>query len=212
MSSMNTIPKELILKQISVGPMGNFTYLIGDADCKKVMIVDPGWDPDTIVAEVKKNDLTIIGIILTHGHYDHVQALGDILKEIHVPVYISEQEPFKWPGAKIIKLKDNETIQIGAISLSCIHTPGHSPGCMCFLYKNILLTGDTLFIDGCGRCDLPGGNSEEMFDSLHNKIGKLPDNTLIFSGHAYGPKDFDSLGNQKKTNYFLRADNKNIFK
>ncbi|MBF0479759.1 MAG: MBL fold metallo-hydrolase [Candidatus Omnitrophica bacterium] len=197
------IDKSLILKQIEIGPMGNFTYFIGDALSNEIAVVDPGWQAEQISELAKEEGFKIKAVLLTHGHFDHVQATGDLLKWHNVPVYISKKDIVKILGAEIKFINDSDKIKIGSIELECIHTPGHTPGGMCFRYKNVLLTGDTLFINAIGRCDLPGSDEIAMEHSLE-KICKLPDDTLIFSGHGYGPKDWDTLGNQRKTNPYLQ--------
>jgi len=201
------IPKELIFEQFILGGMGNFAYFIGCAETKEVAIVDPGWDADIIQKKADELGLKITTIILTHDHYDHVGALHDVLRLYggNLPIYISSQSQ----NNGLLEIDNTKTcedrsfISVGNIKIESIHTPGHAKDSQCLLYKNVLITGDTLFIDGCGRTDLLGGNPEELYDSLYNIIMKLPDETLLFTGHGYGPMPVDTLGNQKKTNHFL---------
>ncbi len=106
----------------------------------------------------------------------------------------------------MIKTTHNQDITLGNETIKILHTPGHSPGGQCFYNAPHLITGDTLFVNGCGRCDLPGSDPEAMFNSLHEIIGKLPDDTIIYSGHNYGDPPTDTLGNQKKTNPYLKLE------
>jgi glyoxylase-like metal-dependent hydrolase (beta-lactamase superfamily II) len=215
---MNIDPK-IILEQIEIGPMANFAYLIGDAGTKQVSVVDPGWDPNLLFESANKNNYKIESILLTHGHYDHVQATEELLALANVPVYISkaDSEFFDIDMPGMIKLEDGDRIKVGGIGLDCILTPGHTPGCMCFYYRypenngGVLLTGDVLFIGACGRCDLPGSDPAEMYDSLYGKLMSLPDDTLIFSGHAYGRRPYDTLGHQKEVNRFLKYKDREEF-
>ncbi len=199
--------KEIILKQMELGPMENFVYFLGDPKTKEIAVVDPAWDVGFLREEAKKQNWEITTILLTHGHPDHVNGLDDLLSTHSVPVYISEHEaPMYTPHSKNLrKVKPNEKLKIGNLEVECIHTPGHTPGCQCFLTKGHLVAGDTVFIDGCGRCDLPGGNAKMMFNSLYNVVIKLPDSTIIYPGHNYGPVPHATLGEQKKTNPYLQC-------
>ncbi len=200
----------LLLKQIEVGPMENFIYFIGDKNTKDVVIVDPAWDVNLLFEEAKKDKLNIKGALITHGHFDHTNGVEEFLKSIDVPVYINTHEmdffKFGW-GENIKKTKSGDKLKLGDIEIQFVHTPGHTPGSQCFLVSNNLVSGDTLFINGCGRCDLPGGNVEQMFDTIYNKLMKMDDDTIIFPGHNYAEKTNDSVGNQKITNPYMQYDN-----
>ncbi len=198
---------ETILKQIPLGPMDNFIYFLGDSATREIAVIDPAWDVDFLCNTAKKENLKIIKVLLTHGHPDHVNGLEALLKIHDVPAYMSEHEaPILTPRTKNLKkVKPNEKIKIGSLEVTCLHTPGHSPGCQSFLADEYLISGDAMFIDGCGRCDLPGGNAKTMFDSLYNVIMKLPERTVIYPGHNYGPVPFATLGEQKKTNPYLQC-------
>ncbi len=208
-----SIPSDLILQQITVGPMENFSYFIGDAKTKEIAIVDPGWDGGELLRSAEKAGLVPVAILLTHGHYDHINGIGDIQDILDIPVYLSVHESdFHVPDCRNLKrTKPGEIITVGRQKIECIHTPGHSKGCQCFRCRNILLTGDTLFVNGCGRCDLPGGDPLEMYHTLYRVLLPLPDETVIYPGHAYGPKDSDTLGRQKKTNPYLLCSSKEDF-
>jgi glyoxylase-like metal-dependent hydrolase (beta-lactamase superfamily II) len=201
------LPEEVILKQMELGPLNNFLYFIGDAQTKEIAIIDPAWDVDYLVKEVQRLNYQVTMILLTHGHPDHVNGLDQILSVYDVPAYISQQEaPFYVPKHKnIIKIPDHHKIKIGQLTWESIVTPGHTPGCQCFKYKDVLITGDAMFIDGCGRCDLPGGDPKQMYHSLYNIILKLPDSTIVFPGHNYGPTPFATIASQKQTNPYLQA-------
>lgn len=198
-------PQELILKQMELGPMENFLYFMGDARSREVAVVDPAWDVDYLCAEAKRNSYKITSVLLTHGHPDHVNGLKEMLSRHDVPAYISRHEaPFLKPKHKnIAEVADRQKLKIGGLEIECLLTPGHTPGCQCFLYKNVLLSGDTVFIGGCGRCDLPGSDPKAMYHSLYEVIKKIPDETIIYPGHNYGPAPFATLASQKKTNPYL---------
>jgi len=209
---MNT-PKELILKKYELGPLQNILYFIGDAKTKEIAVVDPAWDIDYLWEQVDKNNYTITSVFLTHGHPDHVNGLDKMLDRYDVPAYISKHEAdyYKPQHKNIVEVDDHAKLKIGSIEFECLLAPGHTPGCQCFLYKNVLIAGDVIFIDGCGRCDLPGGDAQIMYRSLLNVIKALPDETIIFPGHNYGPTPSDTVGEQKKTNPYLNAKDEQEF-
>jgi len=185
--------------------MGNLAYLVADKKNKKAAIVDPAWDIPLIVAEVKKLGVEIVCGLLTHGHYDHSDGVKGLIKNLDVPIYISEKEiKIYIPECPNLKTtKNHQKIRIGDLEITCIHTPGHAPGCQCFHVGNHLLTGDTLFVNACGRCDLPGGSAKAMYHTLYTVIGELPDETIIYPGHAYGSRLTSTLGQERKTNPYL---------
>lgn len=199
-------PKEstLYLKQISVGTMENYAYLIGSKKTKEVFVVDPGWDAKKILSEAKKDDLKIIGILLTHFHYDHTNATQDILKIIPCAVHMHPEDiPYlDFKPAAITPLKDGDQLKIGDVEITCIHTPGHTPGSQCFLAQGQLITGDTLFFGACGCCDLPGGDANAMRQSLQ-RLKKLDDAVILWPGHRYGHSVSATMGEEKKTNPYL---------
>jgi len=193
------------LKQMEVGPMQNYTYLIGSKETREVAVVDPGWEAETIVKAALADDMTITKVLITHTHFDHVQALPDLLERVKAKVYIhkAEADRLKGLGSDLVKVEGGETIPLGPFSLTFLHTPGHTPGSQCFLLEDKLISGDTLFIGACGRCDLPGGNPEEMFRSL-TRLKELGDHIILYPGHNYADRPFSTIGDEKRKNPFLR--------
>ncbi|MBI4217625.1 MAG: MBL fold metallo-hydrolase, partial [Elusimicrobia bacterium] len=156
----------LYLKQIEVGPMANFLYLVGDKIKKEVLIVDPAWQMDTVFKTVEREGLKVRGAIVTHGHFDHCNGIEDLLTRVDVPIYVQKEEVQfiksmdevkslfgTFPEENLKTVGPEEKIRIGEIEITLLHTPGHTPGSQCFLIQNTLISGDTLFIRGCGRCD-----------------------------------------------------------
>jgi len=207
--------QNLILKQMEVGPMENFIYFIGDKDTKDIVVIDPAWDAKYLIDEANKNDFKIKGALVTHGHFDHTNAVEELLKSLDIPVYINKHEAdffkFEWGKENVKTVESGDKLKIGNIEIQFIHTPGHTPGSQCFFVNNNLVAGDTLFINGCGRCDLPGGNPEQMFDTISNTLLKMSDDTIIFPGHNYADKKHDTLANQKLTNPYMQYDNLKSF-
>lgn len=192
--------KPMFVKQLPMGDMENFTYIIADKDSGEAFVVDPSGPQAEIVGELKAEELVLRGVLLTHGHYDHVVGVD----ELDVPVYLSDAESSLYtPKVKqYVRTKDGQKLSLGAFTIECIHTPGHTPGCQCFLADGNLFTGDTLFVDAVGRTDLPGGSSAVLFKSLE-RIKKLPDATMVWPGHHYGALPHEGLGGLKKHNPFL---------
>lgn len=204
---------DLYLKQMELGPLQNFLYFVGDKNTKEVAVVDPAWDVDYLRRTAEAEGLTITQIFLTHGHPDHVNGLKEILRTHDVPVYISRHEAeFYMPQCKNLhKIEDGDRLKIGSVSFKTILAPGHTPGCQCFLSEGALIAGDVIFIDGCGRCDLPGGDAGQMYDSLYHIIKKLPPETVIYPGHNYGPTPYATVADQKRTNPYLHCASKEEF-
>lgn len=204
---------QLFLQQMELGPMDNYIYFIGDAKSKEIYVVDPAWDVEHIRAEAKRQDLRIKGALITHGHADHTNGIEDLLSTHDIPVYVSEHEAefYKPVGENIKDVKLNDKLMIGNVEIEFIHTPGHTPGSQCFLVDGKLVAGDTLFLDGCGRCDMPGGDAEIMYDTIYNRLMTMPDSTIIYPGHNYHHLKCDKLEHQKKTNPYMLCKNLNEF-
>lgn len=197
----------LYLRQMEVGPMQNYVYLLGDPQTKEAAVIDPGWEPETILKAAKEDGYKISHIFATHTHFDHVNALEEVLKKTDAKVCVHEQEsPFlPVPKDNLVKVKGGDIVKIGKIDVQFLHTPGHTPGSQCFLVEGNLISGDTLFIHYCGRTDLPGGNNEQMYKSLHDCLGALPPETVLYPGHNYAETPTSTLSEEKKTNPYFGA-------
>lgn len=206
----------MLFKQIKAGPMQNFSYIIGDETAKEAAVVDAGWEIEKLIDIANKEKLKINKIILTHSHYDHVQKVDELASKTGAEVYFHELEygaikkSIKNPNIKIHKLKNNGEVNVGNIRIRAIHTPGHTPGAICLLVGNKLLTGDTLFVNAIGRTDLAGGDSLKLFESIQ-KLKKLNDNIEVYPGHDYGNAPSSTIGNEKKSNPYFRCGTKEEF-
>ncbi|MBF0544055.1 MAG: MBL fold metallo-hydrolase [Candidatus Riflebacteria bacterium] len=192
---------------IPVGGMGNLSHLIG-TEGGFGLAVDPAFEPEKVLKIAAENKIKIRYVFLTHHHFDHIRGT-DIIKK-RVGAEICAHSATKTLIAKEvsvdIEVKDGEEMQIGEqIKVKILHTPGHALGSICLVVNDtFLVTGDTLFFGNCGRTDLPGGNSRELFESLQ-KIKNLPDNLIILPGHDYGTKASSNLGEEKKSSAILKA-------
>ena len=206
----------MFFKQVQLGPMQNFSYIIGDENSKESAVVDAGWEADKLIDICDKEKLNINKIILTHSHYDHVQKADELASKTNAAVYFHEDDyneikiMIKNPSIKIVKLKNNDEIKVGNIKIKIMHTPGHSPGAICLLFENRMITGDTLFVNAIGRTDLAGGDSIKLFESLQ-KLKKLKDDIEVYPGHDYGEIPFSTIGGEKKTNPYLMCETKEQF-
>jgi len=197
----------MIFEQIPVGQMQNFSYLIGDEDSKEAAVVDPAWENDKILSIASKHDLDIKFILITHSHYDHIDKVKEMVDATDAVVYVHENDSSEIKNLNIEKIKEiknNEIINIGKIKIKVMHTPGHSPGSVCYLFDNKLITGDILFVEAIGRVDLPGGDIEKMFDSLQI-LKKLDENIEVYPGHDYGSIPHSTISHEKKNNPYMKA-------
>ncbi len=200
-----TDPSTLYLKQFEIGPMENFVYLVGDKNTREVLVVDPAWQVDTILKAAKENDLAIKGALISHYHFDHTNGIEELLESVDCPVYVNKNDvPYLDVQSTNIKpVDDGATVKAGNIEIRMVHTPGHTPGSQCFHVRNGLISGDTLFIGACGRCDLPGGDAKEMYTSLTQRLMKFDDSTVLYPGHNYSDKPTSTMGREKKSNPYL---------
>ena len=219
-------PSELIIEQIEIGPMQNFTYIVGSRETREVAIVDPAWDIDSLLKHLEEKDYTLKAALATHYHPDHVggsfsghnvEGVARLMELNPVKVYANKHEAdgmkkvTEISDSDLVKVDSGDTLKLGNIEVEFLHTPGHTPGSQCFRIKNTLVSGDTLFIQGCGRVDLPGSNSEDMFASMR-KLSALPDDTLLLPGHNYGHVPNATLGETKGMNVYMNIDDIDMWK
>jgi hydroxyacylglutathione hydrolase len=211
--------QRLILHQAQVGPMANFVYLIGDTATRKAAVVDPAWDVDKILQWAERHGLVIEHILITHYHPDHlggsmmgmtIEGAARMLERVKAKVYVNRAEAEgtrKVSGlgeSDLVKMDAGDTIKVGDLPITFLHTPGHTPGSQCFLVEGNLVSGDTLFVNSCGRVDLPGSDPEAMYHSLNRTLRNLPDATVVYPGHAYSSESSTTIGAQKRTNMYMR--------
>ena len=199
--------------------MVNFAYLVGDRETGEAVVVDPAYNVDDILAVLEADDMRLVGALGTHYHADHiggsmmgfaVVGIADLLERVTVPIHIQRDEAdyvrkTTGVGDDDLQLHDSgDVVSVGAIDIELIHTPGHTPGSQCFLVANRLVAGDTLFLDGCGRTDLPGSDSREMYYSLTQRLAKVPDDAVLYPGHLYSPEPSAPMGETRQHNFVFR--------
>jgi glyoxylase-like metal-dependent hydrolase (beta-lactamase superfamily II) len=210
-------------KQLQLGPMENYVYLVGDPTTRQCAVIDAAWDVDAIVETAEAEGYTITHDLVTHFHPDHLggsfmghQVIGAAELTARVPCRVvlhKEEMPYvaRITGlgkSDVLAVEGGDEIRIGALPVKLLHTPGHTPGSQCFLIGDQVVSGDTLFIGSCGRVDLPGSSPEAMYHSLHDVLGRLPDETVLWPGHNYAPpRNASTIGEEKRRNMMLRFTN-----
>ena len=204
----------MFVKQLEVGRFGVFAYLVGSEATGEALVIDPAAEAELLVKEAKAHNLHIKYIVNTHSHVDHVMGNRKMKELTGAEIIIHEAEaPYltgrpdqmtSMFGAEPsppadVKVRDNDVITVGDISLKVLHTPGHSPGAICLHTDGLVFTGDTLFVGGLGRTDFPGGSFESLTRDIRTKLFVLPDETVVLPGH--GPAT--TIGREKRFNPFF---------
>lgn len=216
---------DLYFVQLPVGEMANLAYLLGSRESRECVVVDPAWNVDALLDRAEADGMQVVGALVTHYHQDHVggsifgmdiQGLPRLLERRPVPIHVNEHEAEglrRVTGVSesdLVRQSGGDTVTLGGVRIRLLHTPGHTPGSQCFLVEEAgrpahLVSGDTLFLGSCGRVDLPGGDPEALYESLHGKLGRLPDETLLYPGHLYSAEPSSTLGEERRSNPYLRV-------
>lgn len=197
------------IHQLELGPMENFIYLVEDHATRRAAVVDPAWEVDKIIRLAEEKGLTISDVLLTHSHADHVNGVAGLLEHAPAQVHVLKSEADFWgkQGFPIVAHHGGDEVRLGKTPIQLLHTPGHTPGSACFHVHGQLLTGDTLFIYGCGRCDLRGGDPEAMYHTLKSLAEHFPAETRILPGHNYAHEPSTTLREQIAGNPFMHFHN-----
>ena len=216
---------DLYFRQIPVGRMANFAYLVGSRSARQALLVDPAWDVEGLLAAAAEDGVEVVGALVTHYHQDHVggeifgqsiEGLARLMEVAPTRVHAHRAEADGLRRVTGISESDVErhdggdALEIGRVRVRLLHTPGHTPGSQCFLVEEAagpgrLVSGDTLFLGSCGRVDLPGADPEAMYHSLNGTLKALPDDTIVYPGHLYSSEPSGSLADEKRTNPYLRV-------
>lgn len=209
MSSLNSKFK---IYTLELGPMQNFIYLIEDIASRRIAIVDPAWEISKALDSVIQDGATITDILLTHSHIDHINAIDKVLHAFDAELHLSHAEAKFWSaGPQRCSLHyGGDKLQLGATEIEILHTPGHTPGSVCYRIDDHLITGDTMFIFGCGHCNL-GGDPNILFDTLQYMREHLPADTTIHPGHNYSEKKTSTMDEQIQGNPFMHFERRADF-
>jgi glyoxylase-like metal-dependent hydrolase (beta-lactamase superfamily II) len=219
----------------SAAQMINFIYFIGDDTTREALLVDPAWDIDGLVARVEREGYTLIGALASHYHPDHiggemmgwavegVARLREVRPDARIHCHANEvpwiERVTGLAASDLVAHADGDVLALGTVRVTMMHTPGHTPGSTCYIVSDdtleagavgsvdapAVLSGDTLFVQGCGRIDLPGSDGDEMFRTLSERFARLPESAVLHPGHNYGPTPTATLGEVRRTNPYLRV-------
>jgi hydroxyacylglutathione hydrolase len=212
-SDTDRLPAAPDVFQVEVGMLQNFCEILSCPETGEAAVVDPAFEVDTLLREAKRLKVRIAQILITHGHHDHVDGIAEMVEHTGATVLCNARELDKVKeavagtpaaGATIRTVADGDTVTIGKRGLRVLETRGHTAGGTCFLADGYVVTGDVLFVGGCGRTDFPGGSTAEMWDSLQ-RLGALPEETRVYPGHNYGRTPTSSMGRELLENPYLRC-------
>jgi glyoxylase-like metal-dependent hydrolase (beta-lactamase superfamily II) len=211
--------RDFAQRDVFATQMRNFVYLIGDRQTGDCLVVDPAYAANDLVDALEADGMHLSGVLVTHHHPDHVggsmmgfelKGLAELLDRASVPVHVNSKEAL-WVSritgigmGDLTQHEHGDKLSVGDIEIELLHTPGHTPGSQCFLIEDRLVAGDTLFLEGCGRTDFPGGDSDEIYRSLQ-QLAQLPGDPTVFPGHWYSLEPSASLSEIKRTNYVYRV-------
>lgn len=199
--------------------MVNFQYLLGDRRTGDAVVVDPAYDVGGLVDLLEADGMRLSGVLVTHYHPDHiggsffghtVEGLADVLARASVPIHVHDAEGdgvMKVTGVSesdLVRHVSGDVVTVGEVPITLLHTPGHTPGSQCFLCEGHLVAGDTLFLEGCGRVDLPGGDPEALYHSINTTLAQVPDDTVLFPGHLYSADPSAPMGDVRRSNFVYR--------
>jgi hydroxyacylglutathione hydrolase len=210
----------VIIKQVKVGAFQVFTYIVACPETRKAVVIDPAGEEQKLLSLIKEEAFLIERILNTHGHADHVLANEHLKNALAVPTCMHELEiqffaqtevrdltakelGLQPPDPADVPLREGDVFKVGTLEIKVIHTPGHTPGSVCYFVEGNLFTGDTLFVGAAGRTDLTGGSLEMLLDSIENKILTLPKETVIWPGHDYGDTPTSTLGREMDENPYI---------
>ena len=201
------------IEMMELGPMENFIYIIKDQVTGRAAVVDPAWEVAEIIKRAEALDVNVTDILLTHSHHDHINGIDAMLEKYDAQIHLLKAESDFWgqhKGSTSLH-HGGDQIKLGETTIDILHTPGHTPGSACYHVGNNLIAGDTLFVFGCGRCDLAGGDPNQMFDTLKRIQTDLPKETILYPGHNYAVKETSTIQEQIEGNPFMHFENRDDF-
>ena len=201
--------------------MANFVYLIGDRNTRDAVVVDPAYGVADLLDILDRDEMNLSGVLASHYDSDHVggsmmghtiEGVRELLELRGTKIHVQAEEADL--VKKVTEVTDGDLnvhspgdqILVGDIPIDLLHTPGHTPGSQCFLVEGTLVAGDTLFLEGCGRTDLPGSDAAAMYRSLHHTLARVPDDTVLFPGHRYSFHSSATMGMTREMNYVFKPE------
>ena len=193
----------MLFRQLFDKSSSTYTYLIASAKGREALLIDPVLDNvKSYISLLKELNLKLVKIIDTHIHADHITAANELKNQTNCKTIMGDQSP---ADTVEIKIKNEETIKLDNLEIKALHTPGHTSDSFSFLMNNCLFSGDTLLINGTGRTDFQNGSAKDSYNSIFNKLLKLPEETLLYPCHDYNGKKVSTIGNEKKFNPRLQV-------
>ncbi len=197
----------MIVDQLLVGPLLNFTYLVADREGGSAAVIDPSYGLEPVFEAIDRRGVKVRYVMNTHGHADHVAGNGEVVRRTGAKVVAHRRAP----APPDVPVDEGAELVVGDLSVKVLYTPGHTKDSVLYRFAGHLATGDTLFVGECGRTDLPGGDPSEMYDSLVGRIARLEDELIVLPGHDYGPTPTSTIGREKQENYTLRPRSREEF-
>ena len=196
----------LYVRQLKLGPMDNFVYLVGASEARETAIIDPAWDVAAAARAAEEDGRTLTHALVSHHHADHVNGLPEVLARGGIRVMAHRADlPKLAPElqGEVTAVAAGDIVEVGPLRIAAMHTPGHTPGSTCWHAGDALFAGDTVFVNACGRCDFAGGDPEQMFESL-KRVSQLPDDVRLFPGHDYGDVPVSSIRREREHNPYFQ--------
>lgn len=199
--------------QVEVGLLENFCEILWCPDTRAAAVVDPAWEVDRLLREAERLRVTVGLVLITHTHHDHIEGVEELVQKTgaKVAVHPNEGAKIRPLASSVLEVSDREDIAIGRRGVRALATFGHTIGGTCFLADGYVITGDVMFVRGCGRTDFPGGSTEALWNSLQ-RLASLPEETRVYPGHNYGPTPTSTIGSELLENPYLRCETFQAFR
>ncbi len=197
----------MLLEQYVVGPLQNFTYLVAEREGGAGVVIDPSYEIDPVLEAIDDRRVQVRYILNTHRHQDHIAGNGEVRSKTGAKVVAHRSAPI----GQDVSVDDGTIVEVGSLRFTVVHTPGHTPDSVLYIFEGQVATGDTLFVGGCGRVDLPESSPPAMFDSLLQRVVQLDDALVVLPGHDYGATPTSTIGREKAENETLKPRTKEEF-